>query len=422
MLGVGGFATVYRAHDPRLNSDVAIKLLAENHSLNPRTRERFLSEANALRRVQSSSVVSIFDIQQTSEGQPYLVLEFADRGTLAERRHHFVTGGQAVRRADVMFVVEALTDALDAIHAENLVHRDVTPANLLLRSSSRHATRPGVGLIASDETLLLSDLGLVKDLSDSRALTVGGGTAGFSAPEQAQPLGQVDARSDIWAATAIVGWLITGSAPFHTLDWRQQVLDAGFNHEFLAALERGLSEDPDDRPSTASAWQHSLSQALNPRELPRTQPELAATKVIIEPDGKARRMGLGRVGQIAAVAMGAVALAIVGFMLTRGGALNPDAVRLPGGDMSVSSTIDEVEITIVGPEEITVGETVTYRADVSGVAEFLWIDPLGTSWRAEVLDVMASSPGRGSVAITASTADGQELRSVLQFEAKSAED
>lgn len=418
LLGVGGFATVYRAHDPRLRSDVAIKLLAENHALNPKTRERFLSEAHALRRVQSSAVVSIFDIQQTSDGQPYLVLEFADRGTLADRRQSFVAQGHSLTAADVGFVVDALADALDAIHVENLVHRDVTPANLLLRSSSRHAVRPGVSLVQPNESLLLSDMGLVKDLDDSRALTIGGGTAGFWAPEQRQPLGLVDARSDIWAATAVVLWLITGSPPFETTGWRKQVLDAGYDRKFLAELERGVHEDTDQRPATAGEWQRSLRNALDLGDSKHRVPDSTASPV---PSSNAHRRR-NRFLQGAAAAVVAIVLVLIaGLMLARGGDLNPDAVRLPGGDVTVTSTLSEAEITIVGPEAFEVGETVTYRATAVGATELIWIDPLGDSWRADVLDVTANSPGRGSVTAIASAADDQELRAVLQFEVRTAD-
>src|SRR5690606_28097749 len=85
VLGTGAFATVYRAVDERLDDIVAVKVLAENHSLDPELRERFLTEGRVLRRVASRHVVAVHDLGETDRQQPYLVLEYADRDTLARR-------------------------------------------------------------------------------------------------------------------------------------------------------------------------------------------------------------------------------------------------------------------------------------------------------------------------------------------------
>lgn len=84
VIGVGSFATAYRAVDERLNSTVVVKVLAENHSLNPEIRERFIAEGRSLRRVQGPHVIAIHDIGESERQQPYLVLEHADRGSLQE--------------------------------------------------------------------------------------------------------------------------------------------------------------------------------------------------------------------------------------------------------------------------------------------------------------------------------------------------
>lgn len=81
VIGVGSFATVHRAADDLLDDTVVVKVLAENHSLNPEIRERFIAEGRSLRRVASPHVVTVHDIGETDRQQPYLVLEHADRGT-----------------------------------------------------------------------------------------------------------------------------------------------------------------------------------------------------------------------------------------------------------------------------------------------------------------------------------------------------
>ena len=81
-IGAGSYATVHRAVDERLNDTVAIKILAENHSLNPEIRERFIAQGRSLRRVGGGHVVTVYDVGESDRFQPYLVLEFADRGTI----------------------------------------------------------------------------------------------------------------------------------------------------------------------------------------------------------------------------------------------------------------------------------------------------------------------------------------------------
>ena len=85
IVGSGAFATVYRARDDRLDTDVAVKVLAENHSLDPEVRERFITEGQLLRRIDCPEVIAAFDLGETERGQPFLVLEYADRGDLATR-------------------------------------------------------------------------------------------------------------------------------------------------------------------------------------------------------------------------------------------------------------------------------------------------------------------------------------------------
>ncbi|MDQ3461841.1 MAG: serine/threonine protein kinase, partial [Actinomycetota bacterium] len=89
VLGTGGFATVYRATDPSLDAVVAVKVLADNWSRDPDVRRRFRAEAVLLRRVQAGGavhgLVEVHDIDEDDAGQPFFVMGYADRGTLATR-------------------------------------------------------------------------------------------------------------------------------------------------------------------------------------------------------------------------------------------------------------------------------------------------------------------------------------------------
>ena len=247
-IGSGGFATVYRAVDERLGCEVALKVLAENHSLVPDYRERFISEAQHLRRVDSYWVASIFDLGETETGQPYMVLELADRGDLETRVNNLWDKSRSVGRDDLLILAETLAHSLSAIHAADLVHRDVTPGNLLVRHNGlRPAPWSGRTLLDRGERLLLSDLGYAKDLRAASGITSGGGTVGFAAPEQHGEMTQVDTRADVYGATAVMEWAATGSRYEQALGEVTRV---------------GMAEDPADRYEDISAWNSAVRQAL----------------------------------------------------------------------------------------------------------------------------------------------------------------
>lgn len=253
-IGSGGFATVYRSVDERLGSEVALKVLAENHSLVPDYRERFISEAQHLRRVDSYWVASIFDLGETETGQPYMVLELADRGDLETRVNNLWDKGRSLERDDLLVLAETLAHSLSAIHAADLVHRDVTPGNLLVRHNGiRPAPWSGQRILDRGERLLLSDLGYAKDLRAASGITSGGGTVGFAAPEQAGGMTHVDTRADVYGATAVLKWAATGSR-------FEQALGE------VAAI--GLAKDPTHRYEDISKWNRAVYNALTGPDSP----------------------------------------------------------------------------------------------------------------------------------------------------------
>ena len=84
-IGSGGFATVWLAYDEQLDSPVAVKVLAENWTEDLHVRQRFLEEGRFLRKVESPHVVTVYDAGELDDGRPYLVMSYADQGTLADR-------------------------------------------------------------------------------------------------------------------------------------------------------------------------------------------------------------------------------------------------------------------------------------------------------------------------------------------------
>lgn len=247
-IGSGGFATVYRAMDERLGCEVALKVLAENHSLVPDVRERFISEAQHLRRVDSYWVASIFDLGETDTGQPYMILELADRGDLETRVNNLWDSNRPLEQEDLLVLADTLAHSLAAIHAADLVHRDVTPGNVLVRHNGiRPAPWSGRSLLDVGERLLLSDLGYAKDLRVASGITSGGGTAGFAAPEQSGEMTQVDTRADVYGATAVLQWAATGSR---------------FEQALHEVAQIGMAEDPGQRYKDMSTWNEAVHAAL----------------------------------------------------------------------------------------------------------------------------------------------------------------
>ncbi|MDO9455570.1 serine/threonine-protein kinase [Nocardioides sp.] len=203
-IGSGGFATVWLGYDEQLDAPVAIKVLADNWSEQHEVRTRFVEEGRYLRRVESPHVVPVYDAGSLDDGRPYLVMAYADQGTLADRLER---GGVTVPQA--LEVVAQVGAGLQALHDRGILHRDVKPANVLFRTVDPSAGPSGV-------RAMVGDLGLGKALDVSSRLTMIAGTPAYVAPEQAQ--GETpDARADQFSLGVLTFLLLSGRLPWsHT--------------------------------------------------------------------------------------------------------------------------------------------------------------------------------------------------------------
>jgi serine/threonine protein kinase len=256
-LGVGGFASVWLYRDDELQSDVAVKALADNWAQRLDIRERFLQEARILRRADSDFVVRVYDVGET-DGTPYFVMSYADRGTVANllEREHSISLDRTVA------LVTQAGAGLSVLHAQGSIHRDIKPANLLLRTDGAGAR------------VMVADLGVAKAMLHASGLTHVVGTPAYMAPEQATG-GGVDARADVYALAAVTYHLLTGEVahdgtiaelvhlepptpPSSTVDVPSGVDDV---------VLQGLARDRDDR------WPdvHSFVRALQATSPGRTQ-------------------------------------------------------------------------------------------------------------------------------------------------------
>lgn len=425
--GTGTFATVHRAEDDRLGDTVALKVLAENHSLDAEIRERFLGEGRALRRIDSDHVVAVHDLGETDRQQPYLVMEYADRGTLADRVAARRRDGWSPSAEDVRTVATSLARAVAAIHRADIVHRDLSPNNVLLRSrpssdgavegghmadlgqgadDGRHVAG-GTRLVAADERLVLADLGLCKDLARHSGLTAAGGTDGFRPPEQRGTHGYVSPAADLWSLSALLAWLVTGRTPTEDEDVASDVAAAGLPAALGVALVRGLSDEPTERPADAAEWLAGVEMALAaPPAVDAAASAEGPPTASETPDASPPRARWIR----PAVALGLVALgaAIVLVLTYESGS---EMTELAGGDVLVAQEADGTSIALAGPDEVTVGETATFVADLVGTDAWAWIAPDGTIVTNEPrLSFSTTSPGRARVHLVAPTPSGELLR------------
>jgi serine/threonine-protein kinase len=203
VLGEGGMGVVYRAFDLSIERAVAVKLLRHDGAASPADVERFLREVRVTANVESAHSVTVFDVGQTPEGEPFLVMSLVDGVSLdawLERN-----GTMAVGRA--VGVALQVADALAAAHAVGVVHRDVKPANIMLREGPDGPSRDKVTVV---------DFGIAKWMKQKTALTSEGvivGTVLYAAPEQISGEA-VDGRADQYALAATLVRLVSGQDLF----------------------------------------------------------------------------------------------------------------------------------------------------------------------------------------------------------------
>src|SRR5437660_8686322 len=195
-IGAGGMATVFKAYQPTLDRYVAIKVLPAYHARDPIFVKRFVQEARSVAKLAHPNIVQIHDFGD-QEGVTYIVMEYVDGGTLKDRlKQQAVSVSEAVD-----FIIQA-AEGLNCAHSHGIIHRDVKPANMLLRK---------------DGHLLLSDFGIAKILEGTTNLTrvnTGIGTPQYMSPEQGT--GQaVAASSDIYSLGIVLFHCLTGRVPFN---------------------------------------------------------------------------------------------------------------------------------------------------------------------------------------------------------------
>ncbi|HXJ17295.1 MAG TPA: serine/threonine-protein kinase, partial [Candidatus Polarisedimenticolia bacterium] len=250
-IGAGGMGVVYRAHDERLERDVALKILPPGTLANESSRKRFRREAVALSKVNHPNIATVHDFD-TQEGLDFLVMEHIPGSTLSEK---LVTG--PLSEKEVVALGTQLAEGLHAAHERGVVHRDVKPSNLRLTSDGR---------------LKILDFGLAKlrlpptpsttteTLTEAQAMV---GTLPYTAPEQLLG-GEIDARADIYAAGFVLYEMATGQRPFAEVESSRLIgailrqtpvppgqLNPQLSPELEGIIGRCLEKEPENRYQSA---------------------------------------------------------------------------------------------------------------------------------------------------------------------------
>jgi serine/threonine-protein kinase len=262
-LGKGGMGEVYLAEHCMLKRPCAVKLIRPEQAGNPKLLARFEREVQMTARLSHWNTVEIYDYGRTEDGTFFYVMEYLPGLSLEEliERHG------PLPAARVVYVLRQTCQALREAHAVGLIHRDIKPGNVFV------AQRGGLYDVAK-----LLDFGLVKPVAElpSARLTQEGAISGtplFMSPEQAQGLGDLDARSDIYSLGAVAYALLSGRPPFggknpleviiaHARD--EVVPPSQLQPDVPADLEgiilRCLAKRPEDRFQDADSLDQALSE------------------------------------------------------------------------------------------------------------------------------------------------------------------
>src|SRR6478672_8541539 len=205
--GAGGMGEVYKARDIRLDRMVAIKVLHNAASAPPEVRQRFEREARAVSAINHPHICSLFDIGQ-QDGIDYLVLEFLEGETLAERLRK---GALPIEQA-LRFGIQ-IAGALEAAHRHGIIHRDLKPANIILTASGAKVLDFGLAKMHA-QPALVSKGSVLQTLTTP--LTGAGtivGTLQYMAPEQLEGK-DADTRTDLFAFGTVLYEMISGRRAF----------------------------------------------------------------------------------------------------------------------------------------------------------------------------------------------------------------
>lgn len=319
-IGAGGMGVVYRAYQLSMNRQVAVKLLPMQLALEGGYIERFKREASLAARLQHPHIVTILDYGFEDAGVCWLSMNYLQGGSLEAR----LRKDPSLTLEEIGTLLRQLAEALDYAHAQNVIHRDIKPGNVLLDE---------VG------NVYLGDFGIAK-LLDATTLTnmqdVVTGTPAYMAPELASNM-PIDARSDMYSLGVLIYRLMVGNTPFRSSKLSGLIYqhiheppvppskeNPSLPPELDWVVLKALSKNPDDRYQTAVEMADDFTSVLNrqpkirkPTGRPKRDPD-SVTPMLAKPMPTGVSPLPGPATQHAPRARRAIQLLIVAAILTLG--------------------------------------------------------------------------------------------------------
>ena len=256
LLGTGGMADVYLATDTLLGRHVAVKILHPQYAKDPVFIQRFRQEAQAAANLNHRNIVNVYD-WGTDEGLDYLVMEHVEGSNLKD----IILGGGPLLPERAVEIAVAICSALEAAHANGIVHRDIKPQNII---------------VMPDNQIKVMDFGIARAAGGSAMTQTGTilGTAQYISPEQAQGR-TADPRSDLYSLGIVIYEMLTGKVPFDgespvSIAYKHvredplppAMMNPDISPELEAVVMKALAKNPENRYQNAQEMQADLERCL----------------------------------------------------------------------------------------------------------------------------------------------------------------
>ena len=407
-LGRGGMATVFKAHDPGIGRDVAIKFLHASLCEEPEYRARFLSEARAAGGLSHPNIVTVHDVGEI-DGRPYMAMELLDGDTLGD----VLAKNPPLRVRDVVVMGIQLARALDYAHSRGIVHRDIKPGNIMQ--------------VKGTQTVKVTDFGIahVESSGAEQRTHLGDilGTPQYMSPEQAKGE-RLDGRSDLFSAGIVLYQMLTGQRPFQgdsLVSLAMQIATAEpkpieqLRPEVPAALRRVVSRSLAKTPERRWASGKELAEALTKVLVEIDAAELEKSRQRIVP---LRVKWAATMALIVAAVMALTATVITqrqyAAMFSQATDYGASLARFIAAQNAVSALSEDWVAIEVSIQEVMKARDFQSIAviDREGLVRATSAGNAGLAYRAPASEALGER--KGGVVVTRFSADGE---SVLGFEA-----
>jgi tetratricopeptide (TPR) repeat protein len=255
-------ATVYRAHQPSMDRDVAIKVIHPSILSDDKQRQRFQREARLVARLEHPHILPVYDFDG-AHNPPYLVMRYLQGGTLKE-----LLAREQIPFDEIIYILHQVGAALDYSHRQGVVHRDIKPSNIM---------------IDRDGNAFVTDFGIARKTGTDGEATISGpgsfvGTPEYMSPEQMQGNAQPDYRTDIYSLGVMLFEMLTGQLPFRSDTLMNTILahlhqppplpssyNADLSPELDSVVLQALSKQSDARQPSVTALINAVAEALGGR-------------------------------------------------------------------------------------------------------------------------------------------------------------